>query len=186
MLLTSLLLTSLYLAALHPRHLLGRNRGEPMRDAGVTLQGDEPTMTIEHNADFAGAEGDKPRAKISAEFAARLQRLDRHEQIRVIVLARTAATGPDEGVGEQQAQAATGATRMMEAFRHIDACLAETEGRRLTEWPNHLGHVVVETNRPGIEALAELACVEAILEDQAIYPHRPVNHPAQPRGGRRE
>jgi hypothetical protein len=118
--------------------------------------------------------------KISAEFAARLQRLAADEQIRALVLVRRPDAGPvgsavpaDREQARHMAAAAT-RERVQDAFAEVDQTLATVGGRRLTVRPNALGHIVVETTRRGIESLCGLDCVGAILEDQPIHPHLPV------------
>jgi hypothetical protein len=143
------------------------------------LQRDEfdDIMTVSDTAPASGEASDK----ISAEFAARLQRLAADEEIRALVLVRRPDTGPvgsavpADREQSRHIEAAVTRERVQDAFVEVDQTLALVGGRRLTERPNALGHIVVETTRSGIESLCGLDCVGAILEDQPIHPHLPVN-----------
>ncbi|MEX1020935.1 MAG: hypothetical protein WDZ49_14830 [Litorilinea sp.] len=162
-------LATMHLALLHrdaaarPEQLAEHQTQQTTQVDGIS------TMT---GRDTSGAELGQPARKISAEFAARLQRLAPDAQIRVIVLATRSNASEREAAAAAEAHAAG---PLSATLAQIDACLATGEGQRLTERPNFLGYVVVETNRRGIDALANLACVDAIMEDQPIHPHLPVN-----------
>lgn len=124
--------------------------------------------------------------KIGAEFAGRLLRLDRDETLRVVALVRPLCAADSEAVatGELATQTARGARRagqaaamravVADAFRAIDPILDAVGGVRLTNHPNAVGHVVVETTAAGILALCRLGSVHAVMEDQPIELHRPV------------
>lgn len=185
MLLTSLSLAALSLAATRARPGEAKHRDDIQQrdihqgDFNVNGQDSVTGSESAHNQ-AGGSHESKPQPgraqdKVSAEFAARLARLPRDEQIRVIVLTRRGQPArQDTDAYGAASQAAFGAV-----FSQIDGCLTATAGRRLTERPTALGHVVVETDRRGIHALAELEFVSAILEDQAIHLHRPVEYPGE-------
>jgi len=120
--------------------------------------------------------------KISREFAERLATMPRNQRVRAIVLpapymvsARRSANGAERPRGaERQAVLREARRRTEETFAEIDAVLAESGGRRMTDAGNALGFVVVETTPDGIEAICDLDWVGAVLEDQPIHPvHRP-------------
>ncbi len=56
----------------------------------------------------------------------------------------------------------------VEALQEIDRILAHDQGKRLSEQPDALGTVAVETTPPGVFALAQSDRVKVILEDQGI------------------
>ena len=56
------------------------------------------------------------------------------------------------------------------ALPEIDLILAPTAGKRLSDRPNALGAIPVETTPEGIHALAASSRVKTILEDQALVP----------------
>ncbi len=111
-------------------------------------------------------------SKISTEFAARLARMDDDEMVRAIVLPATrtqTATGDARSRSAQRAAAIANTRRASErVFDEIDAQLAQSGGRRVTQRPNSLGFIVVETTPKGVEALADMEWVSAVVEDQPI------------------
>lgn len=111
--------------------------------------------------------------KISAEFAARLDRLGPREKVQAIVLLRTGEI--DDSSGRRQSRAERAAT--VEAMRRsaeqalakVDGILERYDGQRLAESPDALASVPVEVTAAGIKALASSKWVEAVLEDQGIH-----------------
>ena len=103
--------------------------------------------------------------KISAEFDARLKRLQPAEKVRVLVLleAPPARRGASRKETLDAVQQWAGP-----ALAAIDAILSDRRGRRLADAPNALGAVPVEATRDGLQALATSDYVKAILEDQPI------------------
>ena len=123
---------------------------------------------------MAHAKDRSGKHKISADFAARLDRLEPHEKIRAIVLLEIDT--PDMATGRRQSRAerksAIAAVRASaeQALADIDSILERFGGERLATRADALGSIPVATTAPCIHALAESASVKAILEDQRIYP----------------
>ena len=112
--------------------------------------------------------------KISPEFAARLDHLGLHQKVRAMVLLRANGTAKSSAQrpsrAERQATIEAMRTSAEQALGDIDELLERFGGKRLSERPNALGSIPVETTAAGINALAASEWVKAILEDQAIYP----------------
>jgi hypothetical protein len=118
----------------------------------------------------------EPKPKISAEFAARLAKLDPAVTLRAIVLPVRGAFDqptPPPGVrvrgAEREAALRAAKARTVSGFAQLDAVLDEAGGRRVSESGTALGYIVVETTPQGIESICALDWVGAILEDQSIY-----------------
>jgi hypothetical protein len=115
--------------------------------------------------------------KISDEFADRLAALPPGHQVRAVVLpAPYMVNGNGTRVrGEaREALVREARTRTEETFDDIDNVLAEVGGKRLTDRGNALGFIIVETCPDGIAAIADLAWVGTVMEDQTIQPvHQP-------------
>jgi len=111
--------------------------------------------------------------KISPEFATRLEHLGPRDEVRAIVLVRTAglAGPPKTAQSREERKAMVEATRLKaeQALDDIDGILARFKGQRLADHPDALGSLPVETTAAGIQALASSRWVKAILEDQAIH-----------------
>lgn len=127
--------------------------------------------------------------KISDEFADRLAALPPDSSVRAIVLPApyllasngTQSSGTRIRGEERQARIRETRTRTEEAFAEIDRILAKVGGKRITEFGNALGYIVIETCSKGIDAIADLQWVGTVLEDQAIHPvHQPVNQIESP------
>lgn len=118
-------------------------------------------------------EGKIPRPKISDEFAARLERLGPHEEVRAIVMLATARprAALKKRLSPRARQAAVKHTRrsLAEALPDIDLILKEHQGRRLKGALDVLGAVPVVTTPAGIKALTASEHVRAVFEDQAIF-----------------
>jgi hypothetical protein len=112
--------------------------------------------------------------KISDEFADRLAALSDQQKVRAVIMPAPYLVDSGEGRRvrgeERQARVAEARTRTEETFSEVDAVLAQTGGRRLTERGNALGFIVVETTVEGITAIADLNWVGTVLEDQPIRP----------------
>ena len=112
------------------------------------------------------------KAKISPEFAARLDQLGPKQKARAIVMLRTKGAGELSG----QRQSHVKRQKTIEEIRKsaepaiadIDDILKHFGGRRLGNSPDALGSIPVESTAAGIAALAASKHVKAILEDQAI------------------
>lgn len=121
--------------------------------------------------------GTLPLRKVSRPFQERLDALEDSHRIRAILLLY--ASKAPSGRGERQTPAQREST--IEAIREvataslpaIDGILASFGGRRLTEGPDALGSVLVETTPACVRALAASEHVKAILEDQPISLLRP-------------
>ncbi|UCH96800.1 MAG: hypothetical protein JSV88_08095 [Candidatus Aminicenantes bacterium] len=111
--------------------------------------------------------------KISNEFAARLDRLGPGETVRAIVFLEVKSSEKPGISGRQsrsQRKAAVERVRQAaeNALKEIDNILKRFEGRRLDKQPTALGSVLVETTAAGVYALAKLAKVKTIIEDQGV------------------
>lgn len=113
----------------------------------------------------------QPVMKISPQFKARLSQLSPNQRIRAIVMLRVAGSehrqeqrkrGDRKRIVEFVRKSAT------DAMRHIDGILELHSGKLLTETPDALGSILVETTADGIIALADSEYVKTILEDQPI------------------
>ena len=121
--------------------------------------------------------------KISDEFAERLAALPPDQPVRAVVMPAPYLVNGSNGARvrgkERQAILREARTRTEETFSEIDKVLAEVGGKRLTQWGNALGFIIVETCAKGINAIADLGWVGAVFEDQAIRPvHETGSHPS--------
>jgi hypothetical protein len=111
--------------------------------------------------------------KISNEFDTRLKRLRTKEKVRAIVLLNINNT--DKSNEQRQSREKRLATvetvrkTGMQALGNIEEILSRFDGRLLTDYPDALGSIHVETTTSGIKALAESDWVKAIIEDQKIH-----------------
>ena len=112
------------------------------------------------------------KAKLSAEFTTRLDRLDPKEKVRAIVLLVI-----ENGGKTSQGRASRAKRRELiertgksaePALREIDGILERYDGKRLTPSPDALGSIPIESTPAGINALAASRHVKTILEDQPI------------------
>ena len=109
--------------------------------------------------------------KLSPQFRARLLALGDEVPVSVVVLLDLGA-GP-RNTTRQSAAARTSAIqhaqqRGQHALAEIDAVLAAHGGDRLVDAPNLLGALPIRAPRATLFALAELASIKAIIEDQNI------------------
>jgi len=110
-------------------------------------------------------------AKISAEFTARLDRLQPDQKVRAIVMldVGTARTAGGRRARGERAETVTAIRETADAaLPDLDGMLQRFAGRRLAAHADALGCVPVETTARGILALAALDHVRAILEDQPV------------------
>ena len=121
---------------------------------------------------MTGRNNEPQNAKISREFATRLNRLDPKQKVRAIVMLRARENGPAPTRSEsrESRQAIIDEIRRSanEALPEIDKILERFEGKRLANEVNALGAIPVEATAAGIVALAASNHVKAILEDQPI------------------
>ena len=119
--------------------------------------------------------------KLGAEFASRLHRLGPQQQVRAIVMVRTAQSSvkrtTSRSLRERTAVVAAIRKSAEPVLSDIDQVLSRHDGRRLADHFDAFGSIPVETTVSGIHALADLALVKAILEDQ------PISSLHQPRSG---
>ena len=117
--------------------------------------------------------GETHQEKISAEFASRLARLGPEDSIRAVVMLPLGETGNRDRKRQNRAerQAAIKATRetASQAFEELGEILKHLGGKCLSDSPDALGSVLVETTGDGVCALAASDNVRAILEDQAVH-----------------
>jgi hypothetical protein len=112
-------------------------------------------------------------SRISSDFAAYLNQLDADELVRAIVLParqiQTATANQPPRRGERQAMIEAIKRLNEHRFLEIDELLGRYGGQRLTQQANTLGSVAIETTADGVEAIANLDWVSAVIEDQSIY-----------------
>jgi len=110
--------------------------------------------------------------KISAEFSSQLTKYGPKKKIRAIVVLYTKEAKKNSTRQELRAnrEAIIGSIRKstLKALPDIDNILKENNGKRLSEGPDALGCVPVETTPDGIRALANSNHIKAILEDQPV------------------
>lgn len=111
-------------------------------------------------------------AKISPQFAARLERLKPGDKVRAIVMLKTANTllASKKRPTKKARRATLKQTRESVAniLPDIDRILKQYHGRRLESEINALSAVPVITTAAGIDALTGSEHVRAILEDQTL------------------
>lgn len=72
--------------------------------------------------------------------------------------------------GSKRTQAVMDAAKeATDTFPAIDAALADTQGRRLSQTVSHLGHIVVDATPAGKVKLEALPTVKAVMWDQDIH-----------------
>ena len=113
----------------------------------------------------------KQNEKISPEFFDRLNRLDPEQKIRIIVMLFLG----DKKTPNKRLQHVKRAEKMknilkssQKAIFEIDHTLEKYGGQKLASKPNALGCLPVETTVSGVNSLASLKEVKAIMEDQPI------------------
>lgn len=111
-------------------------------------------------------------AKISPEFAARLERLKPDDKVRAIVMLKTAnsrVAGKKRPTKKaRRATLKTTRESVANILPVIDGILKLHHGRRLESGISALSAVPVITTAAGIDALTGSKYVKAIIEDQAL------------------
>ena len=113
----------------------------------------------------------KQKDKISPEFLNRLNRLDPEQKIRIIVMLfiggkkTTNKRLPHAKRAEKMKNILKSSEK---AIFEIDHTLEKYGGQKLASKPNALVSLPVETTVSGVNALASLKEVKAIMEDQPI------------------
>lgn len=111
--------------------------------------------------------------KISSEFASRLARFGSERKVRAVVLLQT--KGAASRVSRRQSPVERGVAietiqkSAQQALGEIDNILKRFGGRRLTDTPDSVGSILVETTPAGINSLVESKSVNAILENQKAF-----------------
>lgn len=112
--------------------------------------------------------------KISSEFANRLTYLQPQQKVRVIVSLkfenRVKKSGRRQSPAERQATMEAIRNSAKQALNYIRKIIQDFGGKQLAENPNVLGQIPVEISAAGVNALAESDAVNAVMEDQPIYP----------------
>jgi hypothetical protein len=78
------------------------------------------------------------------------------------------ARGRRQSTAEREAAVAETKAGAAELLPEIDRLLGEVGGRRLSQAPDALGTILVETTRAGLRRLSASSCVKAVLEDQPL------------------
>ena len=110
-------------------------------------------------------------AKLSREFAARLESIPAHQKLHAVVLLET-----DQESTRAPLHSRRRRTQAIDALRNacrpvlvdMDEILAKFGGRRLDDDVSALGTVAVEATPAGIRILAGLKNVKTVLEDQNV------------------
>jgi len=110
--------------------------------------------------------------KLSRELRSRLEQLESGETVRAVVLLDVGTEGPRSGHRQSAEERRAAIQRVRQsaqaAVSAIDTALEACAGRRLSPEANALGSITVEATPQGLEALAQLPSVRAVLEDQPI------------------
>lgn len=118
---------------------------------------------------------EKQPATISAEFAARLNRLSAQQKVRALVMLQTGSvtlsSRPSRKERQQRVEGLRNAARA--SLAEVDQLLALYHGKRLSDDVDALGSITVEASADGIRALAASDQVKAIFEDQSLLSLRP-------------
>jgi hypothetical protein len=179
-------LISAYLIHANRGALVLRGLSPVSQDVDAQVDAQVDLLQHEQAETMTSSQGDSQNSKISEAFAARLARLEPDEPVRAIVLATRSHRARDaydaqdtchKDMGEAESAQGAVADFVEDPFEQVDRCLSTSGGRRLTQRPNALGHIVVETTPRGIAALCGLSVVRVIFEDQPIHPHPPVPSP---------
>jgi hypothetical protein len=115
----------------------------------------------------------RPDGRIGPELDRRLQASGPDDRLRVVLL--VAAPAGATAQQRRRRRAETGAR--MRAAAHdllpaVDSLLTAHGGERLSAAATVLGTLAVETTPAGVQALARLPAVEAVLGDQELVPVR--------------
>jgi hypothetical protein len=111
--------------------------------------------------------------KISNKFDTRLKRLGSNEKVRAIVLLNIKDVEKSNGKRQNHSERLSVIEMMrkegMQALGDVEETLNRFDGRLLTDHPDALGSIYIETTAAGIKALAESDRVKAIMEDQKVF-----------------
>ena len=122
---------------------------------------------------MANAIGSRRNRKLSAAFSARLERLEPRNIVQAVVMLRSSTgvgkSGRRQSGSDRQAAIDAARRSAQSTLADIDAILKRWGGKRLSDAPDALGAIVVQTTRGGITALAKSGHVKAILEDQSVF-----------------
>ena len=109
--------------------------------------------------------------KISPEFSDKLDRLEPKEKVR-IVLMLFKSEGEKDIRRKSRIERKNSMKSILESSKkavpEIDEILKRYGGEKLASSPDVLGSIPVETTVAGVNALAQLKDVKAIVEDQPI------------------
>ncbi len=109
--------------------------------------------------------------KISPEFSDKLDRLEPKEKVR-IVLMLFKSEGEKDIRRKSRIERKNSMKSILESSKkavpEIDKILKRYGGEKLASSPDVLGSIPVETTVAGVNALAQLKGVKAIVEDQPI------------------
>ena len=111
--------------------------------------------------------------KISAEFAARLDRSPSDKPVRSLLILETGAkAGGSNRQSRSDRESTVKAVKesARSALSVVDKVLDQLGGRRLSPLPDALGTIRVEATPEGLYRLTQLNVVRAVLEDQGIAP----------------
>ena len=115
--------------------------------------------------------GNRWTAKLSREFATRLESIPAHQKLHAVILLETGEEYPPAPPHSRRRR-----TQTIDALRNacrpvlvdMDEILAKFGGRRLDDDVSVLGTVAVEATPAGIRILADLEDVKTVLEDQDV------------------
>ncbi|GAA6616968.1 hypothetical protein [Scytonema sp. NUACC26] len=114
-------------------------------------------------------------SKISSEFTHRLNELNPHQVVRVLVLLNLKNNinqlSHPQKFSDQHISAIKNISRLeKQALNDIRKIARDNDGKLLAEHFNLLGIIPLEISVPGVYELAELDTVKAVMEDQKVYP----------------
>jgi hypothetical protein len=115
----------------------------------------------------------RPDGRIGPELDRRLRASRPDDRLRVVLLVAAAPAG---AVAPRRRRRAETGARMRAAAHDllpaVDSLLTAHGGERLSAEATVLGTLAVETTPAGVQALACLPAVEAVLGDQELVPMR--------------
>jgi len=119
--------------------------------------------------------------KLSPEFAARLQHLDKSAEVEAIVVPNVQRRDGTkrQSAAERNAAIENISRGVAPIMTEIDLVLHEFGGRRRNS--TAIGTITVATTADGIRALARLPSVQAVLENQPITGLSGAKRPTKPR-----
>jgi hypothetical protein len=114
----------------------------------------------------------RPDGRIGPELDRRLRASGPDDRLRVVLL----VAAPAGAVARRRHRRADTGARIQAAARDllpaVDSLLTAHGGERLSAEATVLGTLAVETTPAGVQALARLPAVEAVLGDQELVPVR--------------